>query len=273
MLGRLVDRLARFAHEALASTRRRLVRFDVLNRRLPWRLWCAVAAADALAVSWVVARRAGRPLVFVQIGANDGVTHDPLHVVVRACNWSGLLVEPVPAMYERLVANYAGVPGLAFENAAVGPVDGTATLYSVDPRPGDPYWVELISTFDRSTIFSHRDVLDDVDTRIAESEVATLTLPTLVSRHGLASIDLLNVDVEGYDLDVLQQVDFQAPWAPTFIIYEREHLEGPADAAARRLLRRAGYRWVDIWPDALAYRAAPESLGGIQGRPGRVRFT
>lgn len=225
--------------------------------RLPWSLWCAVGAADSLTVAWVVALRAGRPLTFVQIGSNDGVVHDPIHQVVRACGWSGVLVEPLPPLYERLVANYEGVPGLAFENAAVGTVDGTSTLYSVDPRPGDPYWIDQVASFDRATLEGHADRIVGVRDRIVEFPVASLTLPTLIARNGLTTVDLMHIDVEGYDYEVLKQIDFSASWAPTLIIYEREHFDHETDRAARRLLRNAGYRLVDIWPDQFAYRGAP----------------
>lgn len=253
-----MDRLLRLKRRALTAARRRVARVDRLNKQLPWSLWCAVGAADSLTVAWVIARRAGRPLTFVQIGSNDGVIHDPIHQVVRACGWSGVLVEPLPALYERLVANYDGVPNLAFENAAVGTVDGTSTLYLVDPRPGDPYWIDQIASFDRATLEGHDDRIVGVRERIVEFQVASLTLPTLVSRHGLTAVDLLHVDVEGYDFEVLKQIDFASRWAPTFIIYEREHFDRETDKAATRLLRNAGYRLVDIWPDRFAYRAAPD---------------
>jgi FkbM family methyltransferase len=207
----------------------------------------------------VIARRARRPLTFVQVGSNDGVVHDPIHHVIRACGWSGVLVEPLPPMYERLVANYAGVPNLAFENAAIGTVDGTSTLYSVDPRPGDPYWIDQIASFDRATLEGHADRIVGVAERIVEFPVASLTLPTLIARHGLTSVDLLHVDVEGYDYEVLKQIDFSSSWAPSFIIYEREHFDRDTDEAAHRLLRNAGYRLVDIWPDQFAYRTAPDN--------------
>lgn len=264
-----MDGQLRVTRRALIAARRRVARSNRLNRHLPWPVWTALGAADSLTVAWVIALRAGRPLTFVQIGSNDGVIHDPIHAVVRACGWSGVLVEPLPPLYERLVANYEGVPGLAFENAAVGTVDGTSTLYSVAPRPGDPYWIDQIASFDRATIEGHEDRIAGVKERIVEFPVASLTLPTLVSRHGLQSIDLLHVDVEGYDFEVLKQIDFSSSWAPTFIIYEREHFDRDTDKAARDLLRTAGYRLVDIWPDQFAYRAAPETgaPAASSGRP------
>ena len=246
----------------LEPIRRVVARVDWLNRHLPWRLWCALGAADALAVAWVLAIRSSRPLQFVQIGANDGVVHDPIHQVVEAGGWSGVLVEPLPMFFEKLVANYAGVPNLEFENAAIGSTDGSATMFSFDPRPGDPYWVELVSSFNRDVILSHSQVLPDLANRLVELEVKTTTLGSLVERHGLATIDLLHIDAEGYDFEILKQIDFSASWAPTFIIFEKEHLDRPTYRHATHMLRNAGYRCVDIWPDALAYRHAP--------RPGRA---
>lgn len=252
-----MDRLLRLKRRALVPIRHRVAKSNRLNMQLPFPVWAAAGAAHTWAVAWVIARRAGRPLTFLQIGSNDGVTNDPIHQVVRACGWTGVLVEPVPQLFERLVSNYEGVPGLAFENAAIGEVDGTSTLYSVEPRPGDPFWVDQVASFDRATVEGHADIIVDVQERIVELSVASLTLPTLVARHGLTSLDLLHVDVEGYDFEVLKQIDFSAAWAPTFIIYEREHFDRETDRAARRLLRGAGYHLVDIWPDQFAYRAAP----------------
>jgi FkbM family methyltransferase len=247
--------------------RRAVARVDWLNRRLPWRMWCALGAADALTVAWVLATRSASPLKFVQIGANDGVIHDPIHQVVETCGWSGVLVEPLPVFYEKLVANYAGVPNLEFENAAIGTTDGTATMFSVDPRPGDPYWVELVSSFNRDVILSQGEVLPDVENRLVEVEVKTTTLASLVVRHGLATIDLLHVDAEGYDFEILKQIDFSAAWAPSFIIFEKEHFDRQTYRQATHMLRSAGYRCIDIWPDALAFRHAPTAKHAPSSAP------
>jgi len=96
-----------------------------------------------------------------------------------------------------------------------------------------------------------------VGERLIETEVESLTLPTLVARHGLESIDLLHVDAEGFDGVVLGQIDFDASWAPTFIIFEREHFDPGHYRATTQALASAGYRCVDVWPDTFAYRQAP----------------
>ena len=73
---------------------------------------------------------------FVQIGAHDGVHYDPIRPFVEKYHWRGLLVEPQPEVYQRLVANYASEPQLMFAKAAVAPQNGKATLYTFKKSPG-----------------------------------------------------------------------------------------------------------------------------------------
>jgi hypothetical protein len=53
----------------------------------------------------------------VQIGANDGSAGDPLVDAFSKTRWSGLLVEPVPHLYETLVARYRDRPGVRVATA------------------------------------------------------------------------------------------------------------------------------------------------------------
>lgn len=230
-----------------------------LLQRLPWPAWCAVCAGDAGAVVREIARRAGRPLTFLQVGANDGVANDPLHETVRAAGWTGVAVEPVPSIHERLVANYRDVPGVRAANVAIGDADGTATIYEVLGRPGDPDWVGQIASLDRDVVLTHRYALPDLDERVVATQVEAVRLPSLVTRYGLDTVDVMHVDAEGYDAEVVEQIDTGAPWAPRFLVYEKKHIGADRYRAMRSRLEDAGYRIVDLWPDELAYRGDPSA--------------
>ena len=89
-------RLHELAGGVVDSARARLGR--LLGRSGPPEGWHhGVLAAFARAT-------AQRRVVFVQIGSNDGVTSDPLQYFVDRYAWSGILVEPVPHVFERLHA-------------------------------------------------------------------------------------------------------------------------------------------------------------------------
>jgi hypothetical protein len=60
---------------------------------------------------------------FVNIGANDGVLNDPCWPFIDRFGWSGVCVEPVPLIFERLAANYADLPQVQLVQAANLPIE------------------------------------------------------------------------------------------------------------------------------------------------------
>lgn len=87
---------------------------------------------------------------FVVVGAMDGVGHDRLHKhIARNPEWKGLLVEPLPDMFDKLKANYAGRDNLIFEDAAITEKEGTAEITRIPEANVDnecPSWADGIST-------------------------------------------------------------------------------------------------------------------------------
>jgi FkbM family methyltransferase len=234
-------------------------RFPRITAYLPWRWWCLVCGYSAQAVVEGIAARCS-PLTFLQVGANDGVAGDPLQQVVRTYGWRGACVEPVPQVFERLRASYADVPGVSCIRAAIAAADGSVSLYRVDPRPGDPLWVDQIASLDKEVLLRHEDQVPGLADRVVEVDVPAHTLPSLVRAAALEHIDLLHTDVEGYDLEVVNQIDFGAAWAPSYLIFELRHLDRGAAREAARMLRTRGYRLLTVWPDRFAYRENPPPL-------------
>ena len=95
--------------------------------------------------------------VFVEIGANDGVRTDHLRPFILSCPWRGVMVEPVPWLYERLRENYKTQLGVAFENAAIAGVDAPVPFYYVPPVEnrlwGDgPIWSDVVGSLSRAEV-------------------------------------------------------------------------------------------------------------------------
>lgn len=189
---------------------------------------------------------------FVQIGANDGVTGDPIRRHVQQSGWSGLLVEPVPHVFAQLRKNYAGQPGLKFANVAVAQTDGTATMLAAVQLPGgraNP--LSPVSTFDREVLRKHEWMADNPNDLTQPIDVPTRTLSTLFEEYGVRQLDGLFIDTEGYDKVVLDQLDLETH-APRFILYEHGHL-GP-EACGELALRfsTAGYDLTTLRRDTFA---------------------
>ena len=77
---------------------------------------------------------------------------------------------------------------------------------------------------------------------------------TLFERHAIRNVDLLQVEVEGFDHEVLKMV-LATGIRPAIINYEHCHLVPEIRNAAKQLLIEQGYRFVEIGKDALSVSA------------------
>ena len=192
----------------------------------------------SLAVAALMARR-GPALRFVQVGANDGLFGDPLRPYVLAHDWTGILLEPQPDVFDRLKQNYADCADrLVFENLAIS-TDDKLTLYL---PPAD--WAGRGQTYAESIVSSNADVIarqiGTDPSKLRQIDVPAMTLNALFEKHTISDLDLLQIDAEGYDWQVLQTLDLTR-YQPHLIQIESGHLDRAALTAAAAHLNAAGY--------------------------------
>jgi FkbM family methyltransferase len=188
---------------------------------------------------------------FLQIGANDGVSNDPLHELVFQYELAGLLVEPLPDVFERLRITYANQPSVVFERCAIGRYDGEANIYRVRADAPFPPWTQEIASFNRSHLTGSNFDLPDLEKYVEEVRVPCLTLPTLLRKHGIHDLTLLQVDTEGFDCEIVRMA-LDAGLHPPIINYEFLHANRRDQADCKQRLIQAGYRLIDIGRDTLA---------------------
>jgi len=157
-----------------------------------------------------------KPVQFLQVGAMDGVSYDPIHPFIRNFGWHGVLVEPLPDMLERTRNNYQGCTGLVFENVAITEQVETKSLHRIAPevivKHKLPDWLKGMSTFSDTK-------LKDYQQYVTVEEVQCIPLMALIERNALPSIDVFQIDTEGYDYTVFKQLDF-SKFRPTIINLE-----------------------------------------------------
>ena len=190
---------------------------------------------------------------FIQIGANDGKRSDPMRSSIIELRLPGLLVEPIPDLFEQLKQNYASSPQLSFENVAIARHNGEISLFRISPDAHVEDWVHGIVTYDRRWIegMAKRRGLNNV--YVEEIKVPTLTFKSLIQKYNIDAATLLQVDAEGMDLEIIKMA-FDACFFPQIINFEFIHLSPKERVESRRLLVENGYRYVDIFRDTLALR-------------------
>ena len=211
-----------------------------------------------------------RPYV-VQIGANDGTTMDPLHRLLEQHGLPGLMVEPQPAAFARLRANRGHLPGLRFEQALVGTEDGTATLFVLRQGLDDiPEWLGQAASMDRNQLFCVLDAhLRSVGQRrpaaalhamIEPVSLPSLTMRSLLERHGVARVDLLVLDTMGFDHALLRSFPFDTV-QPGIIQFEHRLITRTEHEDCIRLLAGRGYSLCNVDMDTVAVLSAPTRQG------------
>ena len=230
------------------SSRRRLVpaRLDRRVRRLRARRLQRNMAGPRLIDAFAVDNPEA---FFVEIGANDGEQHDHLRPFILDRVWSGIMVEPVPYVFERLRKNYGDLPRVILENAAIGNRDGEMPFYYLVDAPAEeraslPDWYDGIGSFSRDAILSHARQIPDVEERLVETPVRTMTFETLCDQHAVSHVDLLLIDTEGYDGEIVHSIDFSRR-RPQLLVYEHYHLEPRERLATAAHLRESGYETME----------------------------
>lgn len=188
---------------------------------------------------------------FVQIGANDGVRFDGLYGYVTNHPCSGIVVEPLPDMFERLRTNYADYPLIVPVNKAVHATARSLSLFRVVPSAMHRYegWASGIASFDSNHLLG----LGIAPADIVAQPVDCLPLMELLEQTQMLDADLLQTDTEGYDSAVLDMIDF-ARFKPRLIKFEHKSMSAAERKAHAERLRQYGYRTVAEGTDTIAWR-------------------
>jgi len=198
-----------------------------------------------------------RSPVFVQIGSNDGNSNDPIFQMLHSNPaWSALLVEPIPELFERLKENYGNRPNTTFVNVAIA--NGTASellFYYLKAAaktelPELPPWYDQVGSFNRDHVLKHFG--PEVEPFVVSSTFPTLSLSRLLESNGISTLDVLHIDAEGYDWEILSQLDLEK-YKPRVILFEHAHLLQSVLTEAKRKLAPT-YRVYDLGNDLFCRR-------------------
>jgi FkbM family methyltransferase len=165
----------------------------------------------------LAARLGDRPGFFVEAGAFDGYTQSNTYYLERAQGWRGLLVEAVP-MLAREAARER--PGSVVRNC--GLVSADYAEPEIRLRYGGT--MTVVAGAEEAAAWAaaaqRNMALDEPD---HEFTVPARTLSSLLDEVGAPEVDLLSLDVEGYEAEVLRGLDLDRH-APRYIVVEVDML-------------------------------------------------
>lgn len=173
--------------------------------------------------------------VFVELGAFDGINQsNTLHFERKG--WRGLLIEPVPEAFKKCCLNrplarvvHAACVAFDYSEEEVV-VDNVGLMSLVEGARGNEQ--------DKQEWIKRGEQLQKITHQQCRAPARTLT--AILEQEKLGVIDLLSLDVEGYESNVLNGIDFTR-FRPKHIVIEDS---GIMDL--ERYLEQVGYRLIAV---------------------------
>jgi hypothetical protein len=202
---------------------------------------------------------------FLQIGANDGRINDPIFPFIFRDKWRGHRFEPLEVPFGQLQKLHKRTPWVVPVNALLGTKAGAMPLYYLSFST--KRWATGLSSLNKSQLEAqiasgyvarraqkYKDMLPvNREDWIASKKMLMYELNAWILQHSEGSLDLLQIDTEGYDHILLEALDLKN-LRIGMICFEKLHIPKSAFLACVAKLEAADYRLVESECDVLALR-------------------
>lgn len=156
-----------------------------------------------------------KPSILV-IGAMDGHSFDDMTAYFSMYRWSGLFIEPIPYQFNALKRYHDSLEykhNCKYENCAIAEYNGEIEMLTIDEKAIEsgavhPCFGGMSAVYPpRNGLASEGDAAT-VQAYGKRIKVPCRTLQTVLDKHEVKYIDVIQVDTEGWDWKILKQLDF-----------------------------------------------------------------
>ena len=144
---------------------------------------------------------------FIETGACDGIFQSNTFYLETELNWSGILIEPNPDYVKECIINR---PKSKVYDCA---------LVSFDFKDNHTVLYSIASKGAMGTVEDRGMWINETETPVFHENIPTRTLTSILDETQPKEIDLFSLDVEGYELNVLEGLDFEK-YKPKIIVVE-----------------------------------------------------
>jgi FkbM family methyltransferase len=187
----------------------------------------------------------------IQIGANDGVSHDHLHNIIKKFKLESLLLEPINKYFLDLKKNYSNYKNVRFENSALSINNEILFLYKVNPEYFNKYGTlsNGISSFYKEHLLKH----GIKKKHIIQEKVNQISFNELLKKYSINSFDLLLIDTEGYDCHIVNDFFLKITKIKPIIIFEWSHIKNDELESTLNIIINKNYSFFPIGDDIFCF--------------------
>lgn len=170
--------------------------------------------------------------IFLDIGANDGISLSNTYSLEKERAWSGLCVEPIPEVYKKLVSNRNCIT----ENCCISNQNGNVTFRRLTGQ------LEMLSGildfFDESHMLRVEQEIIRTGERYEDITIKCQDINSLLEKHNISHIDYCSIDTEGAEFQIVTSIDFDKIDITAFSIENNTQ-----DTSIREFLKKRGYEF------------------------------
>jgi FkbM family methyltransferase len=208
---------------------------------------------SSLKLEKIIAYLAEKKIInsLVQIGANDGVSHDHLHNIIKKFQLKSLLLEPIKKYFLDLQNNYLNFDNVKIENSALSVNNEIIFLYMVNPEYSNKYGTisSGISSFYKKHLIRH----GIKKKHIVQEKVNQISFDVLLQKYNFKSFDLLLIDTEGYDCQIVNDFFLKIKKIRPIIIFEWSHIKNSELEDTLYIIIKNNYSFFPIGDDVFCY--------------------
>jgi FkbM family methyltransferase len=140
--------------------------------------------------------------VFLDIGANDGVTLSNTYFFEKELGWKGICFEPLSEAFSKLQQSRSSLN----INACASNEDKIDYFLSITGY--GEMLSGLKSNYDDRHLQRIEDTIKEYGGSKREIEVQCFDINKILKKHNYTEIDFISIDTEGNELEILKAIDF-----------------------------------------------------------------
>lgn len=179
----------------------------------------------------------------LQIGANDGQRFDLLNKFIKKKKIKSLLIEPIKENFLELERNYMNYQNVTLLNMAISDKqDEKYEIFKVNKEFYNNYdeHIKGVNSFDINHLLKH----GVKSKHIVKEKVDSISIKEIFTNY-LENVDLIYIDVEGYDgnivLDFFKNVNLRP-----YIIFEYIHIKNYIFENVLKILNENNYIFFSV---------------------------
>jgi len=212
-----------------------------------------LANFSSLRLENIIANLAEKKIInsLIQIGANDGISHDHLHNIIKKFRLKSLLLEPIKKHFLDLQNSYLNFDNVEFENSALSINNEILFLYKVNPEHSDKYGTlsSGISSFYKDHLLKH----GIKKKHIVQEKVNQISFDELLKKYNIEAFDLLLIDTEGYDCNININFFIKIKKIRPIIIFEWSHIKNNELENTLNKIIKNNYSFFPLGDDILCF--------------------